>query len=57
MKSLEKKIDELIKKSSRVPPFEIINLLKRADMNSHIDVKKELENLYKKYHDTTSSAD
>lgn len=48
-KAFEKRIEELLKTSSCIPPGEVLNLLKKADGNPRLDVEKEMALLRKKY--------
>jgi len=44
-KAFEKRLEELLKKSSDIPPATMLSLLKRADANPSFDIAKEIERL------------
>ena len=43
--AFEKRIEELLEKSSDISPASMLNLLRRADSNPSLDVAKEMERL------------
>ena len=44
-KAFEKRIEELLEKSSDISPSSMLNLLRRAESNPSLDVAKEMERL------------
>jgi len=47
--AFKKRIAELLRESSQVPPSEVISLLRRAESNPNLDVEREMQLLRKKH--------
>lgn len=48
-KAFEKRIAELLRQNSQIPPAEVISLLRRAESNPGLDVEREMVLLRKKH--------
>jgi len=50
---ITERIETLIRKSPRIPPYEIMRLMMTAEKSPGFDLKKELEIITKKYNKGT----
>jgi hypothetical protein len=48
-KALQKRLKELEKQSASIPPAKMMDLLRRADTDPHMNIEAELARLHNKY--------